>query len=50
MDRRYVGIDLHRRRSVIDATYGWWAVDLLTEAGSRCIWRTRRAMTGASGG
>ena len=36
---------------VIEATYGWyWAVDLLGTPGSRCIWRTRRATTGASGG
>ena len=88
MGRRYVGIDLHRRRSVfyamdgegerlfceriandslrmlevvsgagvdaevvIEATYGWyWAVDVLTRRDSRCISRTRRAMTGARGG
>ena len=89
MEREYVGIDLHRRRSVIvrknadgellskvqidndpvalaaavaaagpepevvvEATYGWyWAVDLLARHGrSTCIWRTRWATTGASGG
>ena len=88
MDRRYVGIGLHRRRSVIYAmdaagdrvfcerianepmrllevvsTAGEGA-EVVIEAtlagigrwiccatrGSRCIWRTRRATTGATGG
>jgi len=40
MDRRYVGIDLHRRRSAI------YAMD----AAGECIWRIRRGTTGASGG
>ena len=36
---RYVGVDLHRRRSVIvvlEATWGWyWAADVISEAGKR---------------
>ena len=36
---------------VTEATCGcYWAVDLLSEAGFRCIWRTRPATTGATGG
>ena len=49
MEREYVGIDFHRRRSVvvrispageqpevvIEATYGWyWAVDVLQQLGA----------------
>ena len=89
MDRRYVGIDLHRRRSVIyamdaagdklfcerianeplrllevvsagrrrrgggDRSDLWLVLggrSARRRPGSRCIWRTRRATTGATGG